>query len=466
MRDVRRWRTVTAVFAIVALTAVACGGDDGNGTAEPTTPGGEAPATDEPTPGGGEESPTGGNGEMATGPGVTEEPCPDAVNQDNGCIYLGILSDLTQGPFAPLGVEIVAGQEAFWQRVNEQGGIGGYDINVSEYTRDNLYNQEEHVAQYRQIEPNILALAQSLGTPPTLAALESYVQDNMVAAPASWWSGWSVEDVDQGLILESGYPYCIESMNGLDWIAENREQPSTVMAVGYPGDYGGDGAAGVEIWAEQNDAEFAGFIETGPNAVVGNQDAAVSAILDASPDVVQLGVGPSEAGEIIGKAAAQGFQGQFLGSVPTWNPALLESPASEAIQALYIAGAPWAPYGGDSDAHAAIEESLGGELPANDGYTYGWIWSYPLKSLLEKAAENGDLTREGLVGAIDGLEVDYEGALPNRTLGGEPNEVVERSARISAPDPDAPLGISTIADTFVGPTAEAFEFNEPCESVG
>ena len=33
-----------------------------------------------------------------SGIGVTEEPCPDAVNEDNGCIYLGILSDLTEGP--------------------------------------------------------------------------------------------------------------------------------------------------------------------------------------------------------------------------------------------------------------------------------------------------------------------------------------------------------------------------------
>ena len=38
--------------------------------------------------------------------------------------------------------------------------------------RDNKYNPEEHVAKLREIEPDMLALAQSLGTPPTLAALE------------------------------------------------------------------------------------------------------------------------------------------------------------------------------------------------------------------------------------------------------------------------------------------------------
>ena len=51
-----------------------------------------------------------GGGDVEAGeidaPGVTSEPCPDAVNEDNGCIYLGTISDLTQGPFAPLGVPI------------------------------------------------------------------------------------------------------------------------------------------------------------------------------------------------------------------------------------------------------------------------------------------------------------------------------------------------------------------------
>ena len=46
----------------------------------------------------------GGDEDSASGPGITEEACPDAVNEDNGCIYLGAISDLTKGPFAPLAV--------------------------------------------------------------------------------------------------------------------------------------------------------------------------------------------------------------------------------------------------------------------------------------------------------------------------------------------------------------------------
>ncbi len=170
MRDNKRWRRHAAALCAVALVASACGGDgDDDGAAD--------------------DGQTATDGEIATDVGVTDEPCDNAVNEDNGCIYLGVLSDLTVGPFAPLGVQIVEGQRAFWQRVNEEGGIGGYDIDIDTYTRDNEYNPQTQSQLYNEIEPEILALAQTLGTPPTEAILPDMDADNVVGIPASWWSG-------------------------------------------------------------------------------------------------------------------------------------------------------------------------------------------------------------------------------------------------------------------------------------
>jgi ABC-type branched-subunit amino acid transport system substrate-binding protein len=410
----------------------------------------------------GAEDEASGEGDVKTDVGVTSEPCPDSQNKNRGCIYLGTLSDLTEGPFAPLAVPITEAQAAFWKRVNANGGIGGkYDVDVAEYTRDNKYNPEEHVAKLREIEPNVLALAQSLGTPPTLAGLEIQKQGEVVAAPATWWSGWSFDD--ESLILESGQSYCTESMNGLDWAAEEFGKPAKVLAVGYPGDYGGDSAAGVKIWAEANGAT-AETAETAPNATAGNQDAVVGAIAKAQPDVVVLATGPAEMAEIVGKAVAGGFKGQFIGSVPTWNPAILKSKAAPAVQASYHYVAPWGPFGSDTAAHKAMAEATGGKPPANDGYTFGWIWSYPLKAVLEKALENGDLTRAGVREAVNQVTVDYEGALPSRKYNGKPNETVVREAVIVKPDPKAPVGASVLKDLFVGPTAEGHDFSEACST--
>jgi len=440
MRESNRWRRAAAAAGVLALVTAACGnGDDEDADDDAAT------------------------GDIVFDDGVTEEPCPDAVNDGNGCIYLGILSDLTEGPFAGLAVPITEGQRAFWRTVNEAGGIAGFDVNIDEYTRDNKYDPQEHSAQYRQIEPDILALAQSLGTPTTEAVLPDMDVDDMIAAPASWWSGWSFEERDNGLILESGYSYCIESMIVLDWHAAERGQPSSVMAVGYPTDYGRDNAAGVEAWAEANGVEYLGFVETAPTAQIATQDAAVGQIVNGSPDVVLVATGPAEMAEIVGESAAQEFQGQFLGSAPTWNPALLETPAAPALEAFYTQIVPWEGFEtGESAAHEAMRAALDGELPANEGFTSGWIWSYPIKALLETAAANGDLTRAGLRAAVDGLEVDYEGALPTATFGGDPNETVERTAAISQPDPDSELGVSTIATGVTGSTADDYDYATPC----
>ena len=396
--------------------------------------------------------------------GVTDEPCPDAVNPDNGCIYLGILSDLSDGPFAGLALPLTSAQQDFFRRVNEEGGIAGYDIDVTTYTRDTHYDPQPHSAAYREVEPSILALAQTLGTPPTQAILDVMDDDDVVGVPMSWWSGWDFPEMTRGLILPSGYSYCMESMIALDWYTEQHGQPGSVLAVGYPGDYGGDAAAGVERWAEANGVEFGGFVETAPNPVVGSQDAAIGRVVGSGADVVVLAVGPAETAEIVGGSAANDFTGVFMGSLPTWSPALMETAAAAALQAQYFHVIPWENLvEGDSAAHEAMREALGdGLLDTNDGYSAGWVMSYPIKAVLEAAAAAGDLTRSGVRAASAEVTVDYEGALPERTFGVDPNELVLREAVIAAPDPDSEWNESTVATGVTGPTAQAFDYTGPC----
>lgn len=432
----RRWRFAAAALS-VALIAAACGGSDDDST------------------------------ELGTG--VTAEPCESPAggvsNEGNGCIYLGILSDLTVGPFAALGVEIQRGQQDFWARVNAAGGMDGFDIDIDTYTRDTEYNPQNHSQAYRQIEPNILALAQSLGTPTTEAILASMDEDDVIAGPAGWWSGFNFAEQSKGLIVPSGYSYCIESMISLDWYNENGPVPvASIAAVGFPGDYGGDVAAGAELWAEANDVNFAGFIPTGSNAIVGTQDEAVRSILNSGANIVVLGVGPAETAEIVGKVAASGAPVgsiMFIGAGPTWNPLLLGSPAAPALVGLFTHVSPWEDFTGAAAGHEAMRAAFGDTPPINPGYAAGWVWQYPIKAAIEAAADAGSLTRATLRSVIDGLAVDYEGVLPTATLGGDPNENVNRTGVIGRPDPDSPTGLTALG-TFSGPTVDAFEYTQAC----
>jgi len=397
-----------------------------------------------------------GGGEVATDVGVTTEACPTAVNEDHGCIYLGIISDLTSGPFAALAVPITDAQKAFWQRVNEDGGIGDYDVDVTTYIRDNKYNPETHNQVYQEIKGKVLALAQTLGSPTTAAIIDDLRASKVVGAPASWTSAWAFEDV----IVESGTNYCFESMNSVDWAVDELGAKS-VMAVHYPGDYGDDAEAGAKIAAEARNLTYTA-VETAPGQ--DNQGGAIDQIVSKKPDIVIVTTGPTDAAVIVGQSAARGFTGKFIGTSPTWNPALLQSPAAPAFKASFFQSGPWAPFGAETDGHKAMREAIGDKAP-NDGYTAGWAWSYPLKAALEKAVEQGELTRQGLLDAVTSLEsVDYEGILPAEAgnFSGDPGDRVFRQSLISKVDENAPTGVSVVKDLFAGPTAQGYEFTKAC----
>lgn len=457
------WRVAAAV-AISALALTGCrGGDEPVDTTE--APPGPVEETDAATTGAPtgdaetDETETGAaeGGEVATDVGVTEEPCPATVNADNGCIYLGIISDLTVGPFAPLAVPITEAQAAFWQRVNEDGGIGGYDIDATTYVRDNLYAPETHNQVYQEIKGDILALAQTLGSPTTATIIDDLEASDVIAAPAAWTSAYAFLDI----IIESGTNYCIESMNSVDYAVENLDGLETVMAVHYPGDYGGDAAAGAKIAAEANGLEFIN-VETGQGT--DNQAGAIDAVVSENPGLVIITTGPADMAAVVGQAAARGYEGRFIGTSPTWNPALLQSPAAPALEALYLQSGVWGTFSTDTPGHQAMREALG-DVEPNDGYTAGWVWSYPMQAAIEAAVESGDLTRAGMVAAVQSLEsVDYEGMLPEGAgnYAGEPNEAMFRQSLISQPDPESPAGVTVIEEFFVGPTAEGYEFEGAC----
>ncbi|MFH5232782.1 ABC transporter substrate-binding protein [Antrihabitans spumae] len=405
---------------------------------------------------GGSDAPTG-----ASGPGVSDEPCPNAIDKNKGCIYLGVLSDLEGGPFAVLGQSINEAQLAFWKKVNEDGGIGDYEVDIATNTKNTSYDVQKHAAAYQQVEPNVLALAMSLGTVNTQAVLDQMDTGNLVAAAGTFWSGWQFPADDKGVMLEAGYSYCTEAVIGLDWFASVHNKPAKVASVVYRGDYGGDYAAGAKKWVEANESELVAEIETAPNAIAGSQDGPVGQIIAAAPDVVVLATGPQEMAEIVAKAAQAGYKGRFLGAGPTWNGALLKTAAAPALTALYNGTAPMQGWDGPSEGVKAARDASGGKEPANWGYLAGWALSYPIKSLLEKANAEDKLNRAGVRSLVDGLEVDYKGMLPNATFGTEP-DVTTQVATIAVPDAAAPLGTKTVVDGYKAPSLEKITYTEPC----
>ncbi len=462
------YRKGLAAIAVLSLVMAACAQEAETTTTAAPTPDTTVAATPDTTAA---ATPDTTMEEMmiATDVGVTEEPCPGG-NPDRGCIYLGVLTD-ESGPFQAAAPALYGAQQLFWGTVNAGDGIGGaYDVALPEdLKKDTAYAPDKFVADYNQIAGDVAAIAQSLGTSQSIAAIPDYERDNTVAAPMSWWSGWSFEDN----IIEFGTNYCFEAMNAIDWAmgafpAADREL-STIGILAIPNDYGLDYGAGVKLAAEANGLEIIWEQAVIPASAGGDptQTEAVAKVAGEAPDLVILVVGPSETAAIVGGVAQQmgATAPLFIGAAPSWNSALLASAAAPAFEAGIFFQSSFVPgWDTDSVGHEKMRQAVGsiGQDP-NDFWISGWVSQYGLKAALDGAYANGDLTKAGIVSAALALEtVDYEGMMPERSFAGDPNDVFPRESVMGAYSPDASTGIATVQDFFVGPTASAFEFTAAC----
>jgi ABC-type branched-subunit amino acid transport system substrate-binding protein len=493
----RRMSKGLVPLVALALVAAACGGDDDDAepadeptaeepaaeptaeepAAEPTAeepaaePTAEEPTAEEPTA----EEPT------AEEP-TAEEPAemPTDIATDVGVtdteINVGLLSDLT-GAFAATVVPLTDGEEAYIERLNDQGGIAGRTVVAD--IRDTGYQVDVHQQLYDQMastgDDGVAFIAFSTGSPMTAAIRSDLAADGLGAIPLSWNSSWAAEE--SANIFEYGTPYCVEAMNGITWLTEQNDA-TTVAIISFPGDYGEDGAIGAKLAAEQLGLEV---VYDGQGAVVpgSDQTPVISAIVDAAPDIVWTTVNPTTLAEIMGGAAAAGYTGQWGGNGPSYAPQLMGTEVGPLLDQYYTLFTPYAGFNaleseGMADVVAMMREYRP-DAPFQGVYVLSWIQGELLRQGLEAAAANGDLTRQGIVDAFQSTEFDMRGVLPNINYSGDPNDQIIRSSfvyDISAANYSAEAtvmdevgdGLDLIDEAFLSDTAANWEY-EPCFAI-
>jgi ABC-type branched-subunit amino acid transport system substrate-binding protein len=463
---VKKMRIFVLVLALV-LIAAACSSDSDDTTTTVAASGGEETTTTTAAASGGEETTTTAATETTEAP--AEMKTDFGVDLEAGTITVGQTADLT-GPFAPLVNPIIAGQQMYWAWVNANGGIGGLEVLME--IRDTNYQVEQHIAAYDEIRDQVVAISHTTGSPQTLAIADALEEDSMIAVPATWYSGWTDTNIAP-TVLHTGAPYCLEAMSLLDWmlaeeVKEGNDAPTLAIA-SIPGDFGLDPMAGALIWAETNGIEV---VYDGSGTIVPGQDLkpVADAIVASGADLVYVTTTPSTFSEVYGGALTQGFEAKWSGAGPTYNPAFLVSPIADAIQRDWYGGFYMQPWGGDSAGMALtmqLVEASGADIPANDYVGLGVVEAMLVHAALQKAYENGDMTRAGVLAAVRSLDnVDFLGVAPNENYTGSTADQIQRAItlwRPSVANLEAGGSGSEIVETdFIGPTAESFEFTEAC----
>lgn len=377
------------------------------------------------------------------------------VDRDAGTISLGVITPLT-GDVSIIGLPLSNGAQVYWEKINEEGGIGG-ELQVELVTEDNEYNPQTTVDVYNRIKDEVALFGQILGTPPTQAVLPQLDQDGILAAPASLDAEW----VGEEWLIPVGAPYQIQSANGMTWWEESQSDgDDTYCAIIQDDPYGEAGLEGWEAAAEDLGIEVA----TVARFAGGAEDvtAQVGQLSEAGCTVNLLVSTPADTGTIFGTAAGAEYTPTWLGQSPSYITALKDSPLADYLAATYFwlsEGAEW----GDESVPGMAEMIADQEQYAPDQtpdiyFVFGYYQAKAVHALLESAYESGDMSRAGLKAALDGLgEVTFDGLAGDYTLGTPDDRIAPKSTTIFKFDASSPTGL-VAEDEITSESAENFDF--------
>ncbi|MDJ0791159.1 MAG: ABC transporter substrate-binding protein [Acidimicrobiia bacterium] len=398
------------------------------------------------------------------------------VDVDSKTITLGVLADLS-GSFASLAADVVDAQRVYWERINDEGGIAGWTVELE--VADTRNDVLRHIEAYEQLRTEVLAISHATGSTANIEALGRYIDDDMVVIPMSWYSGWPFPFVDGRIMVEQYTNYCLEAVNAVDFVQSMGA--TSLNIVTDDNAYGRDAAAGAKVGSDFYGLVI-GYDGTGSVAEGGELSPVIGAIVDSGADWTFLATNPALGAEIIAGAVRFGYEGLFIGATPSYDSRLLDSAAAELYDTRFFQSAyvtVWGdPAPGNMEMMAAMRLAYPDRRPS-DAFIVGWNAGVTMRSVLERAVLRGDLTRSGVLAAASATpEVDFGGAAPTQRYAGSPDQFVTRETAIYQPDldrylaaggvgqtisdPDATTGSVLVREFTASEAAVAASFTEPC----
>jgi ABC-type branched-subunit amino acid transport system substrate-binding protein len=414
---------LAAVIGALALIAASCGGTKKSSTG------------------------TTANKTLAAAPGF--DPATNTIK-------LGVITPLT-GPVAVIGQPLTNGTATWFKYINAEKLIGGkYKVELVQ--EDSQYKPDLGVQSYNKIKGDVALVAQLLGTGVTKAVLPLLKADNAMAAPASLDADW-VRDPN---LIPVGGPYQIQMINAASYLVSDLSQKSNVFCSLVQDDaYGQAGQQGIDFAAK----ELGFTVKTTAKFTAGAPDftAQVQQLKGAGCQDVFLVATPTDTGKIMGTSAQLQFAPQWVGQSPTWIGAFTKSPLLPYLQQHFLLAAEGTEWGdtsvkGMTDMLDRLQKYSPTQQP-DIYFVFGYYQAQAVTALLEKAVQLGDLSRTGLINAMNKLgTVSFDGLTGDYQYGKASDRNPPRTSTIYKVDPAKPGGLAKVKYQFESDAAKKFSF--------
>lgn len=387
-------------------------------------------------------------------PAHATEP-PLALGFDGKTISVAEIEALT-GPAANFGLAVSNGLKTWFQHVNdEKGGIGGrYKVDI--VTEDNANLQAPTVQAYNKVKNDVVMIGLLFGTHTTLAVLPQINQDKTVVGA----TGYDSQLYREPQLLVVGTTYQVMAINAIDYLVQHQNAANKVFCALIRDDpYGIAGLEGVQFAAQKlklklplvarfsiTDQDFSGQI---------------SQIKGSQCDYVFATTIPPQLVRMVGDSVRIGFAPTWIVQFPSWTGSLVNSPAMDYFEKhLFVAseGVAW----GDESVPGmaqmiALQKKYIPEQRPDFFFVLGYRQGIAVTAVLEKAVAQGDLSREGLLKAMNSIKTIDVGGLSGDQVFGPPDQRrPPKTSSLFKANRKMPYGLEAIDTNFTTDTAAQY----------
>ncbi|GAA2120839.1 ABC transporter substrate-binding protein [Kitasatospora saccharophila] len=378
-----------------------------------------------------------GAGGVKAGPGVTDTS-----------ITLGVLTDLS-GPVAPLGKSSLQAQQLYMDQVNAAGGVCGRQVKL--LVRDHGYDVQKAVAAYAEIQPQVAAMGQLLGSGQTAALLDSLEKDRLLALVG----GNSASLLGNAHAQLIGTTYGIEMVNGLEFLAKAAKlAPGDKVGMVYQdGDYGGNALVGARFAAGKAGVQL---VEQTVKPTDTDMTAQVTALKAAGVKAIAFSGTPAQTASLVGVAAATGLLVPVLANSPAYVPQLLDTPAKPALEKLLFVSSAQPSLDSANPGVQKLVADYQAKYPnekLNQAIEVGAVDAKLMVDTLKAACQAKDLSRDGITAALRTLK-QFDNGLGGVQDYSDPAKAPTQKTYVLQPASGVTGGLKTVQDagTAVGLT--------------